>query len=272
MSYIRELFAARELLGNLTSREIKGKYRRTVLGQLWSLINPLSLMIVYTIVFSFIFRARPAVGDPSGLDIYPLWLLSGLLPWLFFTRVVNGGISTLIGSASLIKKVYFPRSVLPLSVVGSIGFTWLNEMGLLIVILLICGAWVLPWVPLLVVFMVLLAMFAGGVAMLLSIANVYFRDVQHFTTILLQLWMYLSPIIYPVSLVERVAADHGGWILTLYRLNPIERFAAVFRDLLYNNRFPQFDDSLACLGVGVVVFALGFLVFVRNEKRLAEVL
>src|SRR5690606_18205195 len=110
MSYIRELFAARELLGNLTSREIKGKYRRTVLGQLWSLINPLSLMIVYTIVFSFIFRARPAVGDPSGLDIYPLWLLSGLLPWLFFTRVVNGGISTLIGSASLIKKVYFPRS------------------------------------------------------------------------------------------------------------------------------------------------------------------
>lgn len=272
MSYIRELIASRELLANLVARDVKGKYRRTVLGQLWSLINPLALMLVYTIVFSFIFRAEPRPGDPSGLEIYPLWLMTGLLPWLFFTRVVNGAISALVGNASLIKKVYFPRVVLPLSVVGSTGFTWANEMLLLAVVLMLCGAWVLPWLPLVVLFMLLLAMFAAGFALLLSIANVYFRDVQHFTSILLQLWMYLSPIIYPVTLVERVAAEHGEWILTVYRLNPIERFAAVFRDLLYNNRLPAPDDVLFCVGVSAVVFAVGFWVFVRKEKQLAEVL
>jgi len=272
MSYIRELIASRELLANLTMRDVKGKYRRTVFGQLWSLINPLALMLVYTIVFSFIFRANPEPGDPSGLDVYPLWLMSALLPWLFFTRVVNGGITTLVSNAGLIKKVYFPRVVLPLAVVGSTGFTWLNEMGLLAIVLLIFGAWVLPWLPLVVIFMILLALFAAGVAMLLSIANVYFRDIQHFTTILLQLWMYLTPIIYPVALVENVAADKGEWILTVYRLNPMERFAAAFRDLLYNNRFPALDDTLVCIVVGVSVFALGFWAFVRNEKKLAEVL
>src|SRR5690606_27276382 len=107
LAYLKELFATRELLANLTMREVKGKYRRTFFGQLWSLINPIATMIVYTIVFSFIFRARPAEGDPSGLNIYPLWLMCGLLPWSFFTRVVSGGLASITSNASLIKKVYF---------------------------------------------------------------------------------------------------------------------------------------------------------------------
>src|SRR5690606_8401889 len=103
MSYFRELVETRELLGNLVAREVKGQYRRTVFGQLWSLINPIATMIVYSIVFGLIFRARPAAGDPSGLDIYPLWLMSGLLAWSFFSRVVTGGLGSVVSNSSLVK-------------------------------------------------------------------------------------------------------------------------------------------------------------------------
>lgn len=272
MSYLRELFATRELLANLTMREVKGKYRRTVFGQLWSLINPLATMLVYTIVFSFLFRARPALGDPSGLEIYPLWLMCGLLPWLLFTRVVTNGMSSVVANAGLIKKVYFPRMQLPLAVAGSTGFTWLTEMALLAFVLSLAGSFVLPWVPLVLVFMVLLALFAVGLAMVLAIVNVHFRDMQHFTHIGLQMWMYLTPIIYPIALVETAAANHGDWILKVYRLNPMEGFVTVFRNMMYDNRWPDLNDSLMCFVWGLGMFTIGFIVFSRNEKRLAELL
>lgn len=272
MSYISELVSSRELLANLTIREVKGKYRRTVFGQLWSLINPLATMLVYTIVFSFIFRARVVTGDPSGITIYPLWLMCGLLPWMFFTRVVNGGMSSIVANGSLIKKVYFPRIALPLSTVGSVGFTWLIEMGVLSLALLVFGSHLLPWLPLLVLMMALLALFAAGFAMLFSIVNVYFRDMQHLVSIVLQMWMYLTPIIYPISLVEEASAKHGSWILTVYRLNPMERFVEVFRNFLYDNRWPDPTDFVFCFAAAAVMFAVGFLAFSKNEKKLAELL
>lgn len=272
MDYLRELWSSRELLSNLVMREVKGKYRRTFFGQLWSLINPLATTLVYTVVFSFIFRARPAVGDPSGVDIYPLWLMCGLLPWLFFTRVVSGGLASIINNAGLIKKVYFPRMTLPFAVTGATGFTWLNEMGLLAVVLMLFGAFVLPWIPLVVFFMALLALFATGLGMALSILTVHFRDAQHFTAIALQLWMYLTPIIYPITLVERVADVNGSYLLDIYRLNPMERFVTVFRNLMYDNRFPELNDVLWCVGWAVGMFAIGFLVFKRNERKLAILL
>lgn len=272
MSTLKELVATRELLVNLTMREVSGKYRRTVLGQLWSLINPIVLMLVYTVVFNFIFRARPSEGDPSGIDIYPLWLMCGLLPWLYFMRVVNGGLTSIVSNAGLIKKVYFPRMHLPLSVALSTGVTWAMELGVLILALLIFGAMPLPFIPVLVVWMLLLAMFAVGLAMMLAILNVHFRDTQHFIALVLQMWMYLTPIIYPISLVKEGAEQYGGWILDVYRLNPMERFVAVFRNLLYDNRLPAWDDVLWCVGSAGIVFALGYWVFSRNEKRLAELL
>jgi ABC-type polysaccharide/polyol phosphate export permease len=272
MQYVRELFATRELLYNLTMREVKGKYRRTVLGQLWSLINPLATMLVYTVVFSVIFQARPREGDPSGLDIYPLWLMCALLPWTYFTRVVNGGLSALVSNATLIKKVYFPRMHLPLSIAASTAFTWLLEMGVLAVALLIFGSWLLPFIPLTLVFMFLLALFSVGMAMMLSILNVHFRDTQHFVTIVLQMWMYLTPIIYPITLVENVARNNGDWILFVYRLNPMERFVEVFRNLLYDNRLPDLNDALFCVSAAGIVFALGYWAFSHHEKRLAELL
>jgi len=253
-------------------REVKGMYRRTVLGQLWSLLNPLATMLVYTIVFSFIFGARPAEGNPSGLDIYALWLMCGLLAWSYFTRVVSGGLNSIVSNAGLIKKVYFPRMHLPFAVALSTGVTWSFELGVLALVLWIVGGFPIPWLLLLVVFMLLLALFAVGIAMMLAVLNVHFRDTQHFTAIVLQMWMYLTPIIYPISLVADRATGANEWILTVYRLNPMERFVAVFRDLLYDNNWPPLDDALACVGFALVSFTVGFAVFTKHEKRLAELL
>jgi len=278
MNYLREVFASRELLGNLVSREVKGKYKRTVFGQLWSLANPLALMVIYTFVFGFIFRANPAPGDPSGLNVFALWLLCGLLPWTFFSTVLTLGSGSLVANAGLIQKVYFTRIVLPLSIVGSSAYNWAFEMAVLVIALSIAGGFVLPWIPVLLVVMVLLAAFAAGVALMLSIANVYFRDTEYFLTIVLQIWFYLTPIIYPITLVQKASADAGSLLGTpftlsgIYQLNPMNHFVTVFRQLMYDNRWPDGVEMLVCLGWAAGSMAVGILVFRRNQRNLAETL
>lgn len=278
MNYLKEVLASRELLVNLTMREVKGKYKRTVFGQLWSLANPLALMLIYTFVFALIFRIQPDAGDPSGLDVFALWLLCGLLPWTFFANVLTQGTSALVSNAGLIQKVAFSRIVLPLSLVASSAYNWLFEMAVLIVALSIAGAFVLPWLPLVVVAMVLLALFAAGIALMLSIANVYFRDTQYFLGIILQLGMYLTPIIYPMSLVKDASDDVGGLLGTqvtiegLYNLNPMVHFVTVFRNLMYDNRWPDMSEWLICACWALTSLLIGVLVFRRTEKKLAEAL
>ena len=278
MAVSNEFKQSRELFVNLTQRELRGKYKRTVLGQLWSLANPLALMLVYTFVFAFIFRITPPRGNPSGLDVFPLWLLCGLLPWIFFSTVVSQGMGALIANEALIKKVYFPRSVLIYSAAASIAVNWAIEMLVLVVALMIAGAYgVLLWLPVVVVFMFLLALFAVGIALMLSIANVHFRDTQYFVGIIIQLGMYLTPVIYPILLVKDLS-DRAGpllgsvTLLDVYRLNPMERFLSAFRSLLYDNTWPTLADSAACVLSAVVVFVLGWYVFRRNERKLAEIL
>lgn len=278
MQYLREVLASRELLANLMSREIRGKYRRTVLGQLWSLLNPLALMLIYTAVFGFILRVRPDTGDPSGLDVFAIWLLVGLLPWVFFAAAIGQGVTSLVDNQNLIQKVYFPRVLLPLSVVGSSGYTWGFETIVLLVVLTVSGAFVIPWIPLLLVIMMLLAIFATGLTLMLAIANVYFRDTQYFLSIFLQMWFYLTPIIYPLSLVKQESEKLGGLLGTtatvegLYQLNPMVHFTNVFRRLLYDNRLPDSTEWLICAGWAFGALAIGLLIFRHNEQRLAEAL
>jgi len=273
-----EFKRSRELFINLTQRELKGKYKRTVLGQLWSLANPLALMLVYTFVFAFIFRIAPPVGSPSGLDAFPLWLLCGLLPWIFFSNVVQQGMGVLLANEGLIKKVYFPRNVLIFSSAASLAVNWGIEMLVLVIALMIAGAYgVLLWMPIVILFMLLLAIFAVGIALMLSIANVHFRDTQYFVGIILQLGMYLTPVIYPITLVQSLSDDVGNLfagvsLVDLYRLNPMERFLSAFRSLLYDNAWPTLGDTIACVLLAAVVFALGWVVFRRNERKLAEIL
>jgi len=278
MRYLKEVLESRELLANLTLREIRGQYKRTIFGQLWSLVNPLASMLIYTLVFAFILRVEPEPGDPSGLDIFAVWLLCGLLPWTFFSNVVQQGMGSILGNVGLVQKVYFSRIVLPLSKVGSVGYNWLFEMGVLVIVLALVGAFVWPWLPLVLVTMLLLAIFAAGLALMLAVANVHFRDTQYFVSIGMQIWMYLTPIIYPISLVAVQSQNFGGLfgtsvtILDIYEINPLVHFVAVFRQLLYDNRWPDTQDFLLCAIWAFAAFVIGLWIFRRSEKGLAEAL
>lgn len=275
MSLLSDLRGSPELLANLTRREIKGKYKRTALGQLWSLANPIASMLIYTVVFQFIIKVQPEPGDPSGLNVFAIWLMCGLLPWTFFTNIVNGGMASLVGNENLIKKVYFPRITLVVSSSLAALFTWSIEMLVLAVLLVVVGAHLFAWIPLVLGMMILLALFGTGVAMMLSIANVYFRDTQHFVSILFQAWFYLTPILYPITLVAAQSVRMGPLfgdvtLMDVYVLNPMVQFIEVFRTLMYDNRMPALGAVAPCVAWTVVVIALGSWVFERNQAKLAE--
>lgn len=269
MTTVLELRRHRELFSNLTLRELRGKYKRSVLGWGWSMVNPLAQMGIYTLVFGFFLKVEPPVGDPSGLHVFAFFLLCGLLPWTFLANGVTGGMGSLLANANLVKKVWFPRQLLVASTVGSFSVSFLIEMGVLSVALLLAGNMVVPWiVPLLLVIAIQVA-FVLGLALTLSVWNVYFRDLEYLVGIALQFWFYATPIVYPLSVVEDALADRQG-LLTLYRLNPMTRFAEVYRDLFYSLRWPALEDIaflLACASVSVVV---GWTVFGRLQGRLAE--
>lgn len=277
-SYLKSLIHSREVLYNLTLREIRGQYKRTVFGQLWSLANPLAAMLIYTFIFSFLFRLPLQVGNPSGLKSYALWLLVGLLPWMFFSRVMNMGTGVLVINAPLIQKVYFPRAILPLSLVGVVGFNWLFEMGVLLVALMIAGSFVLPWVPLIALVMILLGLFAAGISLIFSVTNVHFRDVEHAVTVFTQIWLYLTPVIYPLTLVQTQSEKLGGLLgtqitlLGLYELNPMVSYVGAFRSLMYDNAMPAGEVWIGCAGWSILTLGFGLFLFSRYEKRLAELL
>ncbi|TSD93144.1 ABC transporter permease [Skermania sp. ID1734] len=274
---LKELYGARELVLSLTTRDLKSQYRATTLGHLWSLANPLTVMAVYTVVFNYIMRVRPEPGDPSGLDTYALWLLCGLLPWIFFTGVVTGGIGALLGGGPLIQKVSFCRSALVVSNSLALVVTWCIEMTVLLVAVTIAGADALLYLPMIAVFMALLWLFATGLALMFSVANVYFRDTQHFVTVLLQVWFFLTPLLYPLSMVvhQSKATGHFLGFLTVYRLymlNPMSQYTIAFRNLIYDNRMPPVSCILLCVAWSLVISVAGLWVFKRSERGLAEAL
>jgi ABC-type polysaccharide/polyol phosphate export permease len=266
VSLIADLRSSRELLVNLTLRELRGKYKRTVLGQAWSLLNPIAQMVTYSVVFSLLLRAKPPAGSPSGIDVFALWLSCGLLPWLFFSNVLLTGMTSLISNANLIQKVYFPRLTLVVSGMLALLVTFCIEIGVLVVALLLFGGSPLTFLPVTLVAMVVLGLFALGFALLLSVTNVYFRDTQHFVPIALQVWFYATPIIYPIQIL---AQQHPG-VIRYYRLNPMERFTEIFRNTLYDARWPSLANVLYVLAWTVASLAAGLWVFGRYEGRLAE--
>ena len=276
MTALRELAGSRELLVNLTLREVRGKYKRTALGQAWSLLNPLATLAIFSLVFGVLLQTRVPAGDPSGLDAFALFLACGLLPWTFFSGALSAGTSVLVLNAGLVKKVYFPREVLVTSTVLSFVVTLLTELGVLTVLLLLFGGQPLVYLPLVAVAVVLLALFALGLSLLLSISNVYFRDTSYLVALLLQFWFYLTPVVYPPTLVAEAVERRGGLEVlgvsaeTIYGLNPMERFVALFRALLYDNRLPDWQDWAFTATAAVLAMALGVAVFRRFSPRLVE--
>ncbi|MEO7571630.1 MAG: ABC transporter permease [Acidimicrobiales bacterium] len=270
ITHLREISAARDLWTHLTLRELRGKYKRSVLGWAWSLLNPIAMMLVYTLVFRYLLKIQVTPGDPSGLDVFPLFLLCGLLPWNYLSNSMFGGMGGLVGNANLVKKVYFPREILVGSNVASWTFSLGIELGVLILALLVAGNMVLPWILPLLVLVALQTAFVLGVALALSVLNVYFRDVQHLLGIFMQLWFYATPIIYPISLVAEADARNSLPLLRIYRLNPMARFVEAYRDVLYDLRFPPAEDLLFLGVISAIVLVVGYAIFYRLEPRLAE--
>jgi ABC-type polysaccharide/polyol phosphate export permease len=272
VSVVSELSASRELLVNLTQRELKGKYKGSVLGWGWSLLNPLATMAIYTVVFSFFLRVKVPVGERTGIKVFALWLVCGLLVWNLMSNAITAGIASLTSNSNLIKKVWFPRETLVLSTVFALVVTLGIELLVLSVALAFYGNVVLLWLPGVLGMVFLLMLFVTGLALGLSVANVYFRDLQYLVSIGLQMWFYLTPIIYPPSLVydQRGHELAGVSIWTLYQLNPAFSFVESFRDLLYDQHYPSLGRIGYCAAWSLVTLALGFFVFRRYEGRLAE--
>jgi ABC-type polysaccharide/polyol phosphate export permease len=261
-----------ELLWNLVLRELRSKFKRSALGWLWSVINPLASIAIYSVVFGVFFEVVTPVGDPSGLHVYGFFLVCGLLPWTFLANGLNGAAASIVGNEGLVKKVYFPRSVLP----AASTLAWVANYGVellvLGVVLMAVGNFVIPWVPVVVVLMALQTGFVLGLGLMLSAANAYFRDVQHFLAIALNIWFYSTPIIYPPEQIPVESTLFGVEVPTrsLLQLNPMAIYVDAYRDVLYDLRWPALTQWLAMTAVAGGALLLGGLVFRRLEPRLAE--
>jgi ABC-2 type transport system permease protein len=264
-----ELSRHRELFVNLTLRELRGKYKRSALGWGWSLINPLMQMAIFSLVFGFFLKIEPPVGDPSELHSFAFFLLCGLLPWNFLANGLIAGMGSLIANANLIKKVWFPRQILVGASVASFGVSFLIELAVLAVALLIAGSMVLPWLLPVLGIAAIQAVFVLGLALALAVWNVYFRDLEHLVGIALQFWFYATPIVYPLREVE-AQLDDRPLLLDLYRLNPMTRFAEAYRDLLYDLRWPDGGTVAYLVACAVIALLVGATAFRRLQGRLAE--
>jgi ABC-type polysaccharide/polyol phosphate export permease len=272
VSTLAELRASRELLANLVQREVRGKYKRSALGQGWSLLNPLAQVLVFTVVFSYFLRIPPDVGTDSGIRSFALQLLCGLLPWAFFANAVTGGMGSLLTNSNLVKKVYFPREVLVASTVLSLLVTFAVELAVLLAaVLVVGGPGVLPHLVVVPYLVLCLTAFGLGIGLALSVANVYFRDTAQFVGIGMQVWFYLTPVVYSLAYVAQARLEVlGRPVEQLLHLNPMSRFVECFRNVFYDFTFPSAVDLLAVTLTGAVSLVLGYLVFQRFEGRLAE--
>ena len=267
MSSASELIARRELLWNLTLRELRGRYKRSILGWGWSLLNPIAFMLIYTFAFSLVLRATPPPGDPSGLSSYAFFLLCGLLPWTFFSISVTTAMASIVANAGLIGKVAFPREHLIISTVMAGLFTLAIELTVLSVALLFAGNVVLVWIPLIVFTSALVAIFCTGIGLALAAGNVFFRDLSYLWTILVKALFFATPIVYPPHLViDRMPF----WLERIYQHMPLTVAVRIYRDLMYDLRMPRMIDLGTLMVFAVVAVILGWWIFDRLEGRFAE--
>lgn len=261
-----------ELLTNLTLRELRSKFKRSALGWLWSIINPLSLIAIYGVVFGIILSTDPPVGNPSGLDNYAMFLVCGLLPWTYLANGLSGSAGSIVANEGLVKKVFFPRWVLPASSVLSWLASFGVEMVVLAVVLAGFGNVVLTSIPMVVVVMLIQTVYIFGLGMLLSGANAFFRDVQHFLGIALNVWFYATPILIPASVIPEQYEALGFTfpLHDLFALNPMAAFVDAYRALLYDQRGPTLSTMIEISAWAVVVVVVGVALFRKLEPRLAE--
>ena len=264
---VKRVAGSHELLWNLTLRELRTKYRKSVLGWTWSMLNPLATVAIYSFVFGHLFGADAPIGVNSGVRSFALYLLCALLPWNFFLLVTNLGMNSMLANAALVRKVAFPREVLVFSnsLHGVVQFS--IEMTLLTVAMVIAGSYFFVWIPVVMLQMLLLALFATGLAMALAAGNVYFRDLGYLWQIFSQMWFFATPIVYMPSLIEGKVPN---WVEMILKLNPMAVFAQGFRRSMYDSAFPGWDNLGACAAVALISMVLGWAIFTKLSRRFAE--
>jgi len=265
---LRTAMAHRNLLYLLSLKELRTRYKKSLLGWAWSLMNPLSQMMIFTIIFLYVFVSTPLPGDPSGLKNFPLYFLVGLLPWNFFAITVGTAMGSVQGGAGLIKKVTFPHEHLVFSVVIAQFVTVLIETAILIIALIIAGQNPLPWIPVVLAIYVLWALFTTGVALALSAANVFFHDVQYLWGILSQVLFYATPILYFTQNLPDVVV--GRAMKAIANFGPTGAFIVAFHNALYDGRVPSIGRWLYMSALALTSFTVGTWIFAKLSPRFAE--
>lgn len=263
MNKLKELYQYRDLIWTLSVKELKIQYRNSVLGFLWSLLNPLLMMLIFSFVFAYVFK--------FGIKDFPVFLLCGLLPWNFFNSALTSATGSIVGNGSLIKKVYFPREVLPLASVLANLFNFLLSLIVLFIFLAVAGYHFWVWLIFLPAIIVIEALCVTGLALLLASLNVYFRDIQYIVLVALMALFYATPIIYSIQMVQKTYWLTRYPILqTLYSLNPMVSIVTAYRNILYDVKLPSLSSVLYACGITAFLLVLGFLVFRRLEPAFAE--
>ena len=255
-SHLSELLRYRELVRNFVIRDLKARYKSSFLGFLWSLANPLLMMLVFTVVFTALI--------PNDVPQYPVFILAGLLAWNWCTASVTGGVYSITGNAHLIKKVAFPRELLPLSVVLSNGVNFLLALIPLFVLAWVYGKSPSIYILLLPFVIVVQLVFLTGLALFFSALNVYFRDTESIIDVLMLAWFFLSPVIYDVS---NLSTQYSRLI---YILNPMASFISLYRLIFYYQAPTDLAFFLRMSAQSVIVFLIGYAFFLWRAPDFGE--
>jgi ABC-2 type transport system permease protein len=253
---LREIWSFRDMIVELTHRELRGKYKGSVLGFLWTYVNPLCQIIVYAFVFSQIFR--------SGIEMFYIYLIVSMFPWNFFTGGVIQGLGSIRYQGDLVKKVYFPRQILPLVSV-TVNLVNMIISFLIIYSIILVSGWGIDWSlqPYLIVVILIEYVFTLGLALALSAIEVYFRDIEHITSVVMMIWMYATPMFYGIDSIPdkfRAAFD----------MNPMLYIIGMYQQVLYYKAAPIAEYITRGLVAALVSFVVGWIVFELLEKRFAE--
>lgn len=252
----KELYAYREMIFSLVRRDLKGRYKGSVLGFFWTFLNPLLQLCVYTVVFSVILR--------NNIEDFYLFLFVALVPWLFFSASVSDGCSCIRSQQDMVKKIYFPREVLPIAFTTSQFVNMLLSLCVVLFVLLVSGKGVnlvaLLYLPVIMIIEYLLAL---GMVMIVSAVCVYVRDLEYFLKIITMAWQFLTPIMYDISIVpER--------LLPIFNLNPMTPVILAYRDILYYKQPPHMNTLLQATLFGVGLVVIGFLTFNKLKRHFVE--
>ena len=251
----KNLYQYRELLKTSVKKEIRGKYKNSFLGVLWSFLNPLLQIAVYAIVFPLILQNKQ--------ENYVIFLCAGLIPWTFFSTAISRSAFTMIENGNIIKKVYFPREILPISLVTSEAVNFLISTIIILAFVLFSGIGITKYIIFYPIILIAQYLIILAISFIVSSITVYFRDLQHFIGVALQLLFYATPIVYAA---ESIPANFA-WIL---KINPMTYIIDGYRAIFYNQTMPDLTAIAIIIGSGIIACIIGYAIFCKLQKGFAE--